>query len=67
MANNNLREEILKTLSKHPEGLTIMEIAEKLGKHRHTITKYIYELTGAGQIKQREIGSAKLCYLRESG
>ncbi len=34
-----------------------------VGAHRHTVTKYIHELLGAGVIYQREIGTVKICYL----
>jgi predicted transcriptional regulator len=56
---------IINILRKHPDGLTITSIAELAGMHRHTATKYVYELKGAGVINERDIGSAKLCYLRE--
>ncbi len=62
--NNKYAEKIIKILSKHPEGLSITEIANFLGVHRHTITKYIYQLLGAGIIQQRKVGPAKLFYLR---
>jgi hypothetical protein len=54
---------ILETLRKHPEGLTLLSLAELTGLHRHTATKYINELLGAGFISQRIVGVAKLCYL----
>ncbi|MBN2331148.1 MAG: hypothetical protein JXC85_05015 [Candidatus Aenigmarchaeota archaeon] len=60
------REDIIDALRNHPEGLTLRDIAEIVGHHRHTITKYVYELIGAKVIYQREVGAAKLCYLRES-
>lgn len=60
------REDIIEALRNHPEGLTLRDIAEIVGHHRHTITKYVYELIGARVIYQREVGAAKLCYLRES-
>ena len=50
-------------LRKHPEGMTISEIAERIGLHRHTSTKYIHELMGAGVVYQRKVGPARLCYL----
>jgi len=56
---------ILETLRKHPEGLTLLSLAEFTGLHRHTATKYINELLGAGFISQRNVGVAKLCYLIE--
>jgi hypothetical protein len=42
-----------------------VSIAELTGLHRHTSTKYIHELIGAGVLYQREIGPARLCYLKE--
>ena len=60
------REAIVGVLRQHPEGLTIKDIAELTGSHRHTITKYVYELTGAQVILQRDVGAAKLCYLVET-
>jgi DNA-binding IclR family transcriptional regulator len=65
MIQNNFRERILEALKQHPEGLTAVDIARVLGSHRHTITKYIYQLIGEGLIYQREVGTAKLCYLKE--
>ena len=62
----NLKAYIIDALRKHPEGLTLRDIAEIVGHHRHTITKYVYELIGAQVIHQRDVGAAKLCYLRES-
>ena len=56
---------IINTLRKHPDGLTLTSIAELTGLHRHTATKYVYELKGAGIINERDVGSAKLCYLKE--
>jgi uncharacterized repeat protein (TIGR01451 family) len=62
----NPREGIVKALREHPEGLTIKDIAGLTGSHRHTITKYVYELIGARVILERDIGAAKLCYLMET-
>jgi Fic family protein len=64
LVQNNFRERIIKSLKEHPEGLTTVDIAKILGCHRHTITKYIYQLVGEGLIHQREVGTAKLCYLK---
>ncbi len=61
---NNVRERIIKILRKHPEGLTTVEIADKIGMSRHAVTKYVYQLLGEGSILQREVGTAKLCYLK---
>jgi predicted transcriptional regulator len=59
------RRLIINILRKNPDGLTITSIAQLTGMHRHTATKYVYELKGAGVINERDVGSAKLCYLRE--
>ena len=56
---------ILKYLKKHPEGTMILDLADAIGAHRHTITKYVYRLDGMGKIKIRKIGIAKLCYLNK--
>jgi len=63
----NVEAEIIELLSKHPEGLTSMDISKQLGMHRHTITKYLYQLVGSEEIHQRQVGPAKLCYLSKKG
>lgn len=62
---NSVKEKIRKVLLEHPEGLSILEIAELVGMHRHTVTKYVYQMFGSGEIYQRDVGPAKLCYLKE--
>jgi len=57
------KQKILKYLQKNGKGETFSNIAKSIGVHRHTATKYIYELIGEGKIEIREIGTAKLCYL----
>ena len=64
--SKNLKKAVIEALRKHPEGLTIRDISETVGHHRHTVTKYVYELIGAQVIYERDIGAAKLCYLREN-
>ena len=56
---------ILKYLEKHPEGTMILELADAIGAHRHTITKYVYRLEGMGLLSVRKIGIAKICYLKK--
>jgi predicted transcriptional regulator len=65
MVKSKIRDKILVILKRHPEGLTIMEIAELMNMSRITIAKYIYGLTVEGLVKQRIIGPAKLCYLKK--
>jgi hypothetical protein len=54
---------ILGILKDHPEGLSLTDLAGLLSCHRHTITKYVYELHGAKKIIERQVGMAKLYYL----
>lgn len=63
MSAENPKNLIIDVLKKHPEGLTISSIAQMSGLHRHTSRKYINELTNAGEVVQRLVGVAKLCYL----
>ncbi len=61
----DIKERIVELLRKHPEGLTIKEIASSLNLHRQTVTKYILELKGAGIVIRKRVGSATLHYLKE--
>ncbi|MCK4335290.1 MAG: hypothetical protein KAW40_01035, partial [Candidatus Aenigmarchaeota archaeon] len=65
MNGGSPRELIIEVLRKHPEGLTITVISELTKLHRHTVTKYLYELRGADIIYEREIGPARLCYIKD--
>jgi DNA-binding transcriptional ArsR family regulator len=56
---------MLSILRSHPEGLTIRSLSEMIGLHRQTITKYIFELKGAGIVHRRKVGSATLNYLNK--
>ena len=59
------RDRILKVLKKHPEGLTVQEIASLANLNRATASKYIFGLIVEGLAYQRKIGPAKLCYFKE--
>jgi len=61
----DIEAKVLEVLKENREGVTLQEIADKLGVHRHTLTKYIYKLDGEGKIRVRKIGVAKLCYLSD--
>jgi hypothetical protein len=63
MKRKDPRRLIVDALRKNPEGLTLLSLAEVTGLHRHTCTKYVHELIGAGIVHQRNVGVAKLCYL----
>ena len=60
-----VKREIVKLVKQHPQGLTITELAKKIGIHRQTVTKYVLELKGSGVILRRHVGSASLHYLTE--
>lgn len=63
--DNNFKQRIIEILSKHPEGLTFTQIAKEVGAHRHTITKYVYELKGENVVFMRDLKTLKLCYLKK--
>ncbi|MBU5537420.1 MAG: helix-turn-helix domain-containing protein [Candidatus Aenigmarchaeota archaeon] len=65
MEGNNIKENIIKLLSKHPNGLAILEIAKSLNLHRHTASRYVFALQEAGYIQCQEVGRAKICLLKE--
>ena len=60
----NVRDEIIRILETHPEGLTVQSLSDRIGVSRHTIIKYVFELKGSGTIYRRRVGSATLHYLR---
>jgi DNA-binding IclR family transcriptional regulator len=65
MIENHFKERIAENLKKHPEGLTIMNIAENTGINRVTVSKYVLVMVAEGVLEQRSIGTAKLCHLKE--
>jgi len=60
----DVKQEIIRILETHPEGLTLQALSDKIGVSRQTIIKYIFELKGSGVIYRRRVGSATLHYLR---
>lgn len=62
---NKIEKKIIKVLSKHPEGITIVGISRKIGVHRNTVSKYIFGLVRGGVATQRRIGVVSLCYLKK--
>ena len=64
-AEGVLKERIVNVLRQHPEGLTTHDISQLIGTHRHTATRYLAELRGAGIVIHRPVGSAILHYLSE--
>jgi len=47
---NNFKERIVENLKRHPEGLTILDIAEKTGINRVTVSKYVLVLSVEGMV-----------------
>ena len=60
----NVKQEIIRILENHPEGLTLQSLSDKVGVSRQTLIKYVFELKGSGIIYRRRVGSATLHYLR---
>jgi len=60
----NVKQEIIRILEIHPEGLTLQSLSNQIGVSRQTIIKYVFELKGSGVIYRRRVGSATLHYLR---
>jgi len=55
-------KQIEKLLKENPEGLTIQELVNKLGNAWNTVTRSLAKLEGAGKIRIRTVGQAKLHY-----
>jgi len=53
---------VINLLKKNTDGLTIMEIATLLKISRNTVAVALAELKGAGLIRIRPVGMAKLHY-----
>ncbi|MEK6854619.1 MAG: winged helix-turn-helix domain-containing protein [Nanoarchaeota archaeon] len=56
------RELVVRLLKKDSDGLTVVEIARKTGISRNTVAVALAELKGAGLIRIRPVGIAKLHY-----
>ena len=56
------KENIIKLLQKRPDGLTISDLAKDLRLSRNTVVVVLAELKGAGKVRMRPIGMAKLYY-----
>ncbi len=55
---------IIELLKKKTDGLTIVEIAKELKISRNTAAVALAELKGADKIRVRQVGMAKLHYLK---
>ena len=61
--SEKIKSSIISILKNHPEGLTVKDLSDMTKLHRQTVTKYIFELKGAGILLRRPVGSATLHYL----
>jgi|GEM_PF-2770067 len=57
------KEAVIELLRRNTDGLTIIDIADELGFSRNTVAVALAELKGAGAIRIRPVGMAKLHYL----
>jgi len=62
-----MENKIIKTLKNHPAGLSLLKIAEISQLHRHTIRKYVRKLVSQGFMREKKIGTAKICVLTKKG
>ncbi|HWQ66629.1 MAG TPA: PAS domain S-box protein [Methanospirillum sp.] len=60
---DNVRDQIITTLSKKNKYLTISEISLQSGLDRHTVAKYLGILEVLGKVRKIEHGNAKKYYL----
>ncbi len=59
------REKIIEELGKNQEGFTVSELSKKLNLSRQTISNCFAFLEGAGKVKIRRVGMAKIYFLKE--
>lgn len=57
---------ILEILNTAPYGMSIQNVAKKLGWHRNTVSKYLAELRTDGKVKERKVGQYKIWINKES-
>lgn len=62
--DNQIKQKVEKLLRENEQGLTIQEISDKLNFSRITISIALAELKGEEKIEIREVGQAKLHYLK---
>ena len=57
------REKIIKELKENVEGFTVSELSKKLNVSRQTVANCFAFLEGAGKVKIRKAGMAKIYFL----
>lgn len=63
--NNQVFEDILATFTKGKKYLSISEVAQLAGHHRHTVARYLDSLVLSGRLEMREHGQKKKYYLSD--
>jgi response regulator of citrate/malate metabolism len=58
-------KKIKDALKDKPKGLTIAEISKATGLGRITVKKYLLYLLGKKEVEMRQVGPAKIFYLKE--
>jgi response regulator of citrate/malate metabolism len=58
-------KKIKEALKDKPKGLTIAEISKATGLGRITVKKYLLYLLGKKEVEMRQVGPAKIFYLKE--
>ena len=61
---SDVKDEIVRVLSGHPEGLTTQNLSEMIGVSRNTVIRYASELKGEEVIYIRREGPLTLHYLK---
>lgn len=63
--NNNIFEDILSAFHQGKKYLSISEVAQLCGHHRHTVARYLDSLVLSGRLEMREHGQKKKYYLSD--
>ncbi len=63
--SEKIKQDILKLLSRRQYGLTIEEVSRQLKINRATASKYLFALQAEKVIAMRDVGKAKLHYLKK--
>jgi predicted transcriptional regulator len=62
---DEIKQKLVDVLQGSKTGMSGVEIAEKLGVNRITITKYLNVFAAEGLIREKKIGNVNLWYIEE--
>ena len=57
--------EILKVLKETPRGMSVSDIADKIGVNRNTVSRYLDILRISGQVDMKTYGKAKVFFISQ--